>query len=92
MFMAMKAMDKEEYARRPGARVLFGGRTLLMLLLWHQANFLMLDEPWVDALLKSEQDVRGGFGRNCLILLCCLGRLDCVDFSCSRFCASQLRF
>ena len=54
LFLRGCARARENFALKPGPRLRFGGFTLLHLLLQHEKCFLLLDEPWVDALLSAE--------------------------------------
>ena len=55
------------------------------MLLLYFPYFLELDEPWVDALLTVERDMRGDRGLCCLAYLMHSQRLQELDTECKRF-------
>ena len=80
-FIVGDAFERErvqEQARRQGT-------PMTHLLLFHVPRVLELCEPWVDALLESEQDLSDNTGESCLARLLASPRLPDLDFTCQRF-------
>ena len=76
---------KELYPGAAGGTKYKENQTLTHNLLEYHPRFLMLNKPWVSALLEKEKDLTDEIKRGCLMRLLMSDKLDDFDFNCVNF-------